>query len=156
MEAAAGDALAVADRATSDVLAGVAEHGPGERERSASPADGGPDDAEPARGRPDLSQDEIARLRQRAKELKTEARKVKNDMKNKKRRRARVINRLRHLDTASVLQVLMDRGLELSGGKPAAAPATGPINVGGRGRWQGRAAMQSGNGEQKLVFLYNL
>jgi malonate-semialdehyde dehydrogenase (acetylating)/methylmalonate-semialdehyde dehydrogenase len=38
-------------------------------------------------------------------------------------RRARVINRLRHLDTASVLQVLMDRGLELSGGKPAAAPA---------------------------------
>ena len=123
MEAAAGDALAVVDRAAGDVLDGVGERGPGERERSASPAEGGPDDAEPAHGRPDLSQDEITRLRKRAKELKNEARKVRNDMKNKKRRRARVINRLRHLDTASVLQVLMDRGLELSGGKPAAAPA---------------------------------
>ena len=66
MEAAAGAALAVVDRATGDVLAGVGQHGPGERERSASPADGGPDDAEPAHGRPDLSQDEMTRLRQRA------------------------------------------------------------------------------------------
>ena len=55
--------------------------------------------------------------------MKNEARKVRNDWKNKKRRRARVINRLRHLDTASVLPRLMDRGLDLSGGKPAAAPA---------------------------------
>jgi hypothetical protein len=45
MEAAAGDALAVVDRAAGDVLAGVGERGPGERERSASPADRGPDDA---------------------------------------------------------------------------------------------------------------
>ena len=55
-----------------------------------------------------------AARRRRAKELKNEARKVRNDMKNKKRRRARVINRLRHLDTASVVQVLMDRGLDLA------------------------------------------
>ena len=64
-----------------------------------------------------------AARRRQAKELKNEARKVRNDLKNKKRRRARVINRLRHLDTASVLQALTDRGLDLSGGKPAAAPA---------------------------------
>ncbi len=104
---------------------GGASDSDGERAVAAPAAAGVAGVGLPWAGRPDLSADEITRLRERQRELKQEQRRVKNEMKNKKRRRARVIARLRHLDTASVMQVLLERGLDVVGapGAPAGPPA---------------------------------
>ena len=65
-------------------------------------------------GRPDLSQNTIEELRAKNRQLKKEQKMVKQQLTNQKRKRARVMKRMRNLDTASVLQVLMDRGIELT------------------------------------------
>ena len=91
-----------------------------ESERSAPAADadaehGGEHDDDVFSGRPDLAQDAIETLRARNKQLKKEQLQVKKQLKNQARKRARVIKRMKNLDTASVLQVLMDRGIDFKG-----------------------------------------
>jgi len=88
-----------------------------------SPKAGGRSPADVLAGRPDLSQNTIEVLRARNKELKREQRQVKQQLHNQKRKRARVIKRMRNLDTASVLQVLMDRGIDFAGATPQSAGA---------------------------------
>ena len=74
------------------------------------------------RGRPDLSQDALQELRMKHKELKQEQQRVRKQMKAQSRKRARILHRMRRLDTAAVLQVLMERGVDF-GASPAAAAA---------------------------------
>ena len=76
--------------------------------------------------RTNLSQDAITQLRAQHKHLKKEQKRVRQEMKNTTRKRQRVLARMRHLDTASVLQVLVERGVQL--GPPASVPppATSP------------------------------
>ena len=110
------------------------EAGGSRGESPAAATDAGDDDL--FRGRPDLSQDAITDLRLKQKSLKQEQKRIRAEMKNKKRRRARLLQRMRHLDTASVLQALMERGLDFAGTKAAraqesaassaASPSTGP------------------------------
>jgi len=90
---------------------------------TASPSAGGRSPADVLAGRPDFSQNTIEVLRARNKELKREQRQVRQQLHNQKRKRARVIKRMRNLDTASVLQVLMDRGIDFSGAAPQSAGA---------------------------------
>jgi hypothetical protein len=66
----------------------------------------------------DLRQDTIEDLRVQHRQLRTAAREAQRQVRNAKKRRNRVLTRLRNLDTASVLAVLMDR---VSG--PGAPPA---------------------------------
>jgi hypothetical protein len=51
---------------------------------------------------------------------------VRQEMKNTTRKRQRVMRRMRHLDTAGVLQVLVERGVTLGPAPAAAAPAAAP------------------------------
>ena len=140
MEISEGDAFAAAAAAgdASSVDAGGEEPRRAiEREHSASAERAAhdsasdeeePHDGEPAAGdadvehlpRANLSQDAIAQLRAQRKHLKREQKRVRQEMKNTTRKRHRVMARVRHLDTASVLQVLVERGVQL--GAPAAAP----------------------------------
>jgi len=71
--------------------------------------------------RTNLSQDSIAQLRAQHKQLKKEQKRLRQEVKNTTRKRQRVLARMRHLDTASVLQVLAERGVSF--GAPAAAAA---------------------------------
>lgn len=78
------------------------------------------------RGRPDLSQDTIEELRSKNRALKLEQRKVRSQLKNQAKKRTRIMKKMRHLDTAAVLQVLMERGVDFShapGGASAASSA---------------------------------
>jgi len=77
------------------------------------------------RGRPDLSQDALQELRMKHKELKQEQQRVRKQMKAQSRKRARILQRMRHLDTAAVLQVLMERGVDFNA-SPAPAAAAPP------------------------------
>jgi len=95
------------------------------------PARGGADDGSEAEelslilGRPNLSQNTIEELRARNRLLKKEQKMVKQQLSNQKRKRARVMKRMRNLDTTSVLQVLMDRGIDLTavgGGSASGEP----------------------------------
>ena len=74
-------------------------------------------------GRPDLSQNAIENLRAEHQRLKEQQKKVRRDMKNQKRVRSRIIKRMRHLDTASVLQVLIERGVNFGNVRGAAGVA---------------------------------
>ena len=129
--AAPGDAPAAIEAADEgDVRRGIAEDDDGGAAADSEPE---PEEAEdelsaagagvvdgPRRGA-DLSQDAIADLRARHKQLKAEQKRVRQEMKNKARKRQRVMARMRHVDTASVLQVLLERGVNL--GAPDAARA---------------------------------
>jgi len=64
---------------------------------------------------PNLTADSIIVMRERQRQLREQSRNLRQDLRNARRRRARVLTRLRHLDTASVLQVLSERGLDLAG-----------------------------------------
>ena len=77
-------------------------------------------DARPL-GRLDLSQDAIQDLRARRRQLKLEQRRLRNEERNAQRKRARIMKKLKNLDTSSVTQVLIERGLDLQGPHPAAA-----------------------------------
>ena len=77
-------------------------------------------------GRPDLSQNTIEDLRTRHRALKAEQKTIKRQLKNQGRKRARVIKRMRNLDTAAVLQVLMDRGVDFTRSVPSVQPAALP------------------------------
>ena len=68
--------------------------------------------------RADLRQDTIEILRAQHRRLKVAAREAQREMRNAKKRRNRVLTRLRNLDTASVLAVLMDR-VANPGGAPS-------------------------------------
>ena len=61
--------------------------------------------------RTDIRQDAIETLRAQHRQLREATKIARRDVRNASRRRKRVIGRLRNLDTASVLAVLMDRGL---------------------------------------------
>jgi hypothetical protein len=74
-------------------------------------------------GRPDLSQNAIENLRLEHRRLREQQKKVRKDMKNQKRMRSRIIKRVKHLDTASVLQVLIERGVSFGSLKGAAGVA---------------------------------
>ena len=154
MEDAAGDAAPAAaapGRAPAaveavdegDVRGGIADDGDGGAAADSEPE---PEEAEgglsaagagvvhgPHRGA-DLSQDAIADLRARHKRLKAEQKRVRQEMKNKARKRQRVLARMRHVDAASVLQVLLERGVNLgdaAGARPAApAPPAAPAGEG--------------------------
>ena len=105
--------------------AGAAARGEPEAEEEEGGLDVGVIDGPLARA--DLSQDAITDLRARHKQLKAEQKRVRQEMKNKARKRQRVLARMRHIDTASVMQVLLERGVNLgapaaAGARPAAAP----------------------------------
>ena len=64
--------------------------------------------------------------------MKEQQKLVRKNMKNQKRIRSRIIKRMRHLDTASVLQVLVERGVNfgsLKGAAGVAAAATAVANA---------------------------
>lgn len=91
-------------------------------------------------GAPDLSQDAIANLRAEHKRLKAQQKRVRAEIKNKARKRNRVLNRMRHLDTLAVLQVLNERGVQfgaggavLPPGPPAADDRARPAAAAGAG-----------------------
>ena len=126
--AAPGGAAAIAADDEIDDRRGAAGDGDsgagGDSEPEPEEGEGGPDDGRLVDGplpRADLSQDAIADLRARHKQLKSEQKRVRQEMKNKARKRQRVLARMRHVDTASVLQVLIERGVNLNAAGPAAA-----------------------------------
>jgi hypothetical protein len=81
-------------------------------------------------GRPDLSQDAIQELRDRRRRLRQEQRRLKNEERNAQRKRARIVKKLKNLDTASVVQMLLERGLAVRAPAPA-APAPPPAALPG-------------------------
>lgn len=89
--------------------------------RDDDPADG--DDI--FRGRPDLAQDTIETLRRQHRELKAQQKKVRRQLKNQAKKRSRIVKKMRHLDTAAVLQVLMERGVDFTGQAVGGAAAAG-------------------------------
>ena len=117
-EAAAGSSNPEPDAGRTGSGRGPSGKGDGERD---SGSDG---DADVFRGRPDLSQDALQELRMKHKELKQEQKRVRKQMKAQSRKRARILNRMRHLDTAAVLQVLMERGVDFTGSPAPAAAAS--------------------------------
>jgi len=98
-----------------DEPAASAQPGSDDREAGTADPDEEVDDVDVFNGRPDLAQNTIEELRSRHRELKQQQEKVKSQLHNQKRKRARVLKRMRNLDTASVLQVLMDRGIDFTG-----------------------------------------
>ena len=98
------------------------------------PASGGEeaggDDSDAAsdvfRGRLDLSQDALQDLRSKHKELKLKQKRVKQQLKAQERKRARILRRMRHLDTAAVMQVLMERGVDFAGQSGVTTAASQP------------------------------
>ena len=74
-------------------------------------AAGGDNDRRIASAATDIRQDAIETLRAQRRQLREATKIARRDVRNASRRRKRVIGRLRNLDTASVLAVLMDRGL---------------------------------------------
>ena len=90
----------------------AADRDAGERPASAdgdADSSAGADVRGPRGHRADLRSDTIEVLRAQHRRLKVAARDAQREMRNAKRRRNRVLTRLRNLDTASVLAVLMDR-----------------------------------------------
>lgn len=88
------------------------------------------DDVEPEDvflGRPDLAQDTIEELRSKHRALKTEQKKVRAQLKNQAKKRTRIMKKMRHIDTATVLQMLMERGVDFRAPAAAAAPARAPL-----------------------------
>jgi hypothetical protein len=94
-------------------------------------------------GRPDLSQDAIENLRAQHLRLKEQQKKVRRDMKNQKRMRSRIIKRVKHLDTASVLQVLIERGVTFGTLRGAAGVAAAANAVASAQATRAAAASQS-------------
>ena len=111
------------------------DDGPADTGDDVAEGSGGDSDAEPGDvflGRPDLAQDAIEELRSKHRALKQEQKRVKTQLRNQARKRARILKKMRHLDTASVLQVLMDRGLDFashSAASASSAPASSPRRV---------------------------
>jgi hypothetical protein len=146
--AAAGEPAA---RAGEDLAVAGPERAAGGREERARAAaaeeaeDDGDDSGDelllgPGDGGPDLSQDAIADLRAEHKRLKAQQKRVRAEIKNKARKRNRVLNRMRHLDTVAVLQVLTERGVQFGPGGPvvpgggrAAGERARPAAAGGAG-----------------------
>ena len=93
----------------------------GRRRQRADVADGAA--CEPPRlvGQPDLPQDSIADLRARQRDLKQQVKTVKKELKNKKRQKQHIMRRVAALDTQDIVQVLLDRGVQLRGAQAAAA-----------------------------------
>jgi hypothetical protein len=81
------------------------------------------DEGDVFRGRPDLAQDTIETLRRQHRELKAQQKKVRRQLKNQAKKRSRIVKKMRHLDTAAVLQVLMERGVDFTGQAVGGAPA---------------------------------
>lgn len=79
---------------------------------------------------PTLHADCIAQLRRRQQLLKQEQAKIRNEMRLKQRKRQRIVRRMKNLDTGSVLQVLLERGVDLnatmSGARPSLPPTSAP------------------------------
>ena len=109
----------------------LAASGDGEPDPPASGGEeAGGDDSDAAsdvfRGRPDLSQDALQDLRSKHRELKLEQKRVELQLKAQERKRARILRRMRHLDTAAVMQVLMERGVDFAGQSAVTTAASEP------------------------------
>ena len=63
-------------------------------------------------GRPDLEKDALKELRERQRMLKSEAKRVATDLKNKKKqKKKRALRRCATLQTRDIVQVLLERGV---------------------------------------------
>jgi len=97
-------------------------------------------------GRPDLSQNAIENLRAQRQRLKEQQKLLRRNLKNQQRVRSRIIKRMRHLDTASVLQVLIERGVNSANlrGTPAVVAAANAA-LGARAARAGSSAGSAGS-----------
>ena len=96
-------------------------------------------------GRPDLAPDSIEDLRQRQRALKISTRQVKKELKNKRRQKQRIVRRVASLGTQDIVQVLLDRGVQLRDAQ-AAADAQAVV-----GKEDGAGASDSKEAEQARV-----
>ena len=73
-------------------------------------------------GRPDLAQDSLQNLRDQQRSLRSEAKRVKRDLKNAQRKKQRIMRRVSSLGNEDIVQVLLERGMQLTGAEmlPAA------------------------------------
>jgi len=62
-------------------------------------------------GRPDLEKDALKELRERQRMLKSEAKRLATDLKNKKKQKKRALRRCATLQTRDIVQVLLERGV---------------------------------------------
>jgi hypothetical protein len=62
-------------------------------------------------GRPDLEKDALKELRERQRMLKSEAKRVATDLRNKKKQKKRAMRRCATLQTRDIVQVLLERGV---------------------------------------------
>jgi len=74
-------------------------------------------------GRPDLEKDALKELRDRQRALKSEAKRVATDLKNKKKQKKRAMKRCATLGTRDLVQVLLERGVVMQ--------SVPPTNTGG-------------------------
>ena len=75
-------------------------------------------------GRPDLEKDALKELRERQRALKSEAKRVATDLKNKKKQKKRALKKCAALDTRDIVQVLLERGVVMPAGADSASPAS--------------------------------
>lgn len=88
---------------------------------------GRPETAEEAlAGRPDLAGQALEELKQKQRQLKQETKRCRVELKNKKRQKKRALQKCQNLDTADLVQVIIDRGIELRALTNAAAAAGSP------------------------------
>ena len=80
-------------------------------------------------GRPDLATDSLADLRTQQRALKTEAKRVAADLRNKRRQKKRAMKRCATLDTRDLVQVLLDRGVQLQKDAAASSAAASRPNA---------------------------
>ena len=92
-------------------------------------------------GRPDLATDSLADLRSKQRSLKTEAKRIATELRNKRRQQKRAIRRCSTLDTRDLVQVLLDRRAQLQREKEAASSAASS------GQPQQREEVATGAGE---------
>ena len=72
-------------------------------------------------GRPDLEKDALKELRDRQRALKSEAKRVATDLKNKKKQKKRAMKRCATLGTRDLVQVLLERGVVMQSAPSASA-----------------------------------
>lgn len=77
-------------------------------------------------GRPDLEKDALQELRARQRALKTEAKRVAQDLKSKKKQKKRALKRCSVLDTRDIVQVSLERGVAMPGGASGALSSSSP------------------------------
>jgi hypothetical protein len=90
----------------------------------------GSDAAVDLAGRPDLEANALSALKERQRQLKSEAKRVQADLKNKRRQKKRALKRCAALETRDIVQVLLDRGVMLpraNGGSASSGGRSAPV-----------------------------